>query len=166
MKFGFLAALVLSAFVFSSCVTHKKQIIEEKPVIKDIFSAPDGYVVKARLGNAELKLAVANSPKAKEEGLSNKKEIPEDGMIFFFYEPDNLSFWMKDMLFPIDIIWIADNKVIGIEKNVPVPIAHAKTEDLKIYRSPGKADIVVELEAGAADKLNIAEGSPLEIEMR
>lgn len=162
MKFKVFAFCIMSAFIFSSCL-FKQQASEEKPVIKDVFSVPDGTVLKVRLADNELNLVVVNSPEAKAEGLSNKDEIPEDGMIFFFYELDTLSFWMKDMRFPIDIIWIAGNEVIGIEKNVPAPIPHAKLEDLKIYKSNGKADTVVELAAGASDKLGIALGSILEM---
>lgn len=162
MKFKVFAFCIMSAFIFSSCIA-KQQTVEEKPVLKDIFSVPDGTVLRVTLANNDLNLVVANSPKAKADGLSNKEEIPEDGMIFFFYELDTLSFWMKDMKIPIDIIWIAGDEVVGIEKNVPPPIPHAKLEDLKIYRSNEKADIVVELEAGASDKLGIVPGSLLEM---
>ncbi|MDR2425794.1 MAG: DUF192 domain-containing protein [Endomicrobium sp.] len=162
MKIKLFLLIIFSAFIVS-CVFTKQQMVSHKSQIKDIFSIPDGSILKVRLADNELNLVVANSPKAKAEGLSNKEKIPEDGMIFFFYESDIQSFWMKEMKFPIDIIWISGNEVAGIEKNVPIPISTAKIGDLKIYKSPQRADTVIELEAGSADKLNIVFGSILEV---
>lgn len=155
MKFKTVLICIAAAFIFSACATPKQQ--------KEVFRLSDGYVLKVKLADKNLKLVVANSPKAKADGLSNKKSIPEDGMIFFFYELDTLSFWMKDMEFPIDIVWIAKDKVVGVTKNVPVPEPDTNIMELPIYRSNDKADTVVELEAGQAAKLKIVPGSILEI---
>jgi uncharacterized membrane protein (UPF0127 family) len=166
MNFRFFTAIAASAFIFSACVTPLAQVEKKsvQPVYKDVFSFPDGHILDVRLAGNALKLVVANSPKAKSEGLSNKGEIPQDGMIFFFYERSILSFWMKEMRFPIDIVWIDGNKVIGIEKHVQIPVPYARVNELKIYNSNDVADIVVELAAGAADKLNIVPGSILELD--
>ena len=153
------------ALAFSACAAPKQNSAQPQGK-KEVYSMPDGSVLKVKLADNELNLVVANSPKAKADGLSYKKEIPEDGMIFFFYEPDTLSFWMKDMNFPIDIVWIAGNKVVGIEKNAPAPEPGTKLMDLPIYRSNEKADTVVELEAGASEKLNIVPGSLIEFQIQ
>lgn len=162
MNLKFFTAIAASAFIFFACATTQPQT-DKKPRFKDVYSFPDGSVLNIKLAGNDLKLVVANSPKAKADGLSNKEEVPEDGMIFFFYEPSVQSFWMKDMKIAVDMIWVDGNEVIGVEKNVQPPIPHAKLEDLKIYRSNDKADIVIELEAGAADKLKIEQGSVLEM---
>jgi uncharacterized membrane protein (UPF0127 family) len=161
MKLKSAAVFMLSLFLLSACAVSQKNAEEQNR--KDVYSVPDGTVLKVKLADNELKLVVANSPIAKSNGLSNKKHIPEDGMIFFFYELNTLSFWMKDMHFPIDIIWLSGNKVIGIEKSAPAPEPGTKIMDLKIYKSNDKADTVIELEAGACDKLKITPGSILEI---
>src|SRR3989338_5744277 len=56
----------------------------------------------------------------REKGLSGHKPILDnEGMFFVFDKPDNYGFWMKDMQFPIDIIWLnKDLKIIYIEKSV------------------------------------------------
>ena len=167
MNFKFMALITVFTFCFASCMmfNHKpEQKNSEQQKTKDIYSMADGSVLKVKLGDKELSLVVANSPTAKAQGLSGKNQIPEDGMIFFFYELDTLYFWMKDMNFPIDILWLNGNKVIGIEKNVPIPVEHTKDTDLIVYKSNDKANTVIELEAGAADKLNIIPGSILIIE--
>ncbi|MCL2144167.1 MAG: DUF192 domain-containing protein [Endomicrobia bacterium] len=166
MKLKFTAALLCAVFLFSGCIAAKQQPQKEekKEEPKEVYSLPDGSVLNVKLADNDLRLVVVNSPKAKAEGLSNKDEIPEDGMIFFFYETDILSFWMKDMRFPIDIIWISGDTVVGIEKNVPIPEPGTKITDLPVYKSNEKADTVIELTAGAAEKLNIFPGSALEIQ--
>ncbi|MCL1972255.1 MAG: DUF192 domain-containing protein [Endomicrobia bacterium] len=163
MKSKFKAVFICVAFAFMmpACTTANQH--ESNDVKNKTQSFADGSVLNVTLADNDLKLVVANSPKAKAEGLSYKKEIPEDGMIFFFPELETLSFWMKDMNFPIDMIWIAEDRVVGIEKNVPAPEPGTKITDLKTYSPNEKADIVVEVEAGASDKLNIVPGSILQI---
>ena len=165
MKSKFKAVFIcIVVFAVSACTTPNQH--ESNDMKNKIHSLADGSVLKVTLADNDLNLVVANSPIAKAEGLSDKKEIPEDGMIFFFNEPDTLSFWMKDMNFPIDMIWIAGDRVVGIEKNVPAPEPGTKITDLKTYNSNEKADIVVEVEAGATEKLNIVPGSILKIKLK
>ena len=69
---------------------------------------------------------------------------------------------MKDMLIPIDIIWIADGAVVGIERNVPPPV-DSNQSDLPLYAPPQPIDAVLELPAGAAKQFNISIGSRVEL---
>ncbi len=63
---------------------------------------------------------LAKTPEQQAKGLSIKNTLNEnEGMLFIFDTPKEYSFWMKDMKFPIDIIWISsDNKIVHIEKNL------------------------------------------------
>jgi uncharacterized membrane protein (UPF0127 family) len=90
-------------------------------------------------------------------GLGARPCIGADqGMLFVFSKPDNYNFWMKDMKFPIDIVWINENKlVIGTTANIS-PATYPKT-----YTSSAPAKYVLELRAGRAQQLNIAEGTNL-----
>jgi uncharacterized membrane protein (UPF0127 family) len=67
-----------------------------------------------------VRVDIADTEAERVQGLSGKKAIKEvDGLLFVFPESDFHSIWMKDMNFPIDIIWIDENlKVVGIEKGV------------------------------------------------
>ena len=61
-----------------------------------------------RINNFEIYLDLAATNEEKRRGLSGRNGLEEnEGMLFVFEEPGFYSFWMKDMLFPIDIIWIS-----------------------------------------------------------
>jgi len=73
-----------------------------------------------QIGEAILTIEVADSPQERMQGLSGRKSLAQDeGLIFLFEDPLVSSFWMKDMLFPIDIIWISgEGTVVGFEEEV------------------------------------------------
>ncbi|MDR1942313.1 MAG: DUF192 domain-containing protein [Endomicrobium sp.] len=129
-----------------------------------LFGAPaaikDGSVITIALDGQRFQLEAANSDKSRVRGLSGREKMPHDGMIFFFDQPQKLVFWMKDMNFPIDIIWVKDDKVIGFEQNAP---AQPDTADylLRKYFSPAESDVVIELNSGDVKKFNIKEGTIL-----
>lgn len=62
------------------------------------------------LSSGTMKFEIADTPSKQETGLSNRRSIPDDyGMLFVFPKADRYGFWMKDMLVPIDIIWLSDS---------------------------------------------------------
>ncbi|SRR5258708_17057899 len=110
----------------------------------------------------KLILEVAQTPKEQEIGLSGRMSIGDNqGMIFPFTQPGFYSFWMKNMKFPLDIIYTSKNKVVSIFKNVPNPTF--PTNNLPIYKPELPADSVIELKGGQTDKLNIKNGDILNI---
>lgn len=109
------------------------------------------------IGKQTLKLQVANTSQEQIAGLSGKKCIQNNqGMLFIFDKPAYYPFWMKDMRFPIDILWLSQNKqVIYMQKNV-APNSYPKS-----FTNTSPALYVVELKAGQADSLDIKTGSKL-----
>ncbi len=67
-----------------------------------------------------ISVDLAKTPEQQAKGLSVKNTLNEnEGMLFIFDTPKEHSFWMKDMKFPIDIMWIgSDHKIVHIEKNL------------------------------------------------
>lgn len=65
-------------------------------------------------------LAIASTDEQRIKGLSGLEKLDEnEGMLFMFNEPSRQGFWMNEMNFPIDIIWLDSNsKVVHIEKNL------------------------------------------------
>lgn len=72
------------------------------------------------IGGKTIKVAVARTPREREKGFSGQIVLPEGtGMLFIFEKPGDYGFWMKDMNFPIDIIWIGQNsKIVEISSEV------------------------------------------------
>lgn len=111
----------------------------------------------ATINNHTFKLELAKTQKEKEIGLSNKKSLGKDaGMLFLFEKPDYYSFWMRNMRFSIDIIYIKDNRIVTIHKNVKPP--KDANENLLVYNSSQPADKVLEIDAGLSEKYNFKEG--------
>lgn len=98
---------------------------------------------------------LAVTPKEQERGLGYRKSLsPDHGMLFVYQSAQNYGFWMKGMEFPIDIIWIRDQTIVDITKNVPV----ATTSSLLTYSPKEPANKVFEVNAGTAERLGFQIG--------
>lgn len=107
------------------------------------------------INSKEIKVEIVDTPKQQYNGLSNRENLCADcGMLFEFNNKQERTFVMREMNFPIDIIWIDDNIVIGIDKNLQPEGANYKNS----YKSPAAIDYVLEVNSGFADKNNIKTG--------
>ncbi|HRN96003.1 MAG TPA: DUF192 domain-containing protein [Candidatus Levybacteria bacterium] len=88
------------------------------------FNLPFVSQARADVNGQEIRLIIAKDEKSRMEGLSNRRSLNEKtGMLFVFEEKKPYGFWMKNMNFPLDIIYLDDGKVVDIKKNVqPVDI--------------------------------------------
>ena len=110
-----------------------------------------------------FRVAVAKSEKEKQIGLSKTERISENqGMLFVFDTPDYHSFWMKEMKFPIDIVYINGDKVTTVIENAKPPTD--SDGSLEIYQPEDKSDKVLEVSAGVAKKYNIKKGTTIKVE--
>ncbi len=106
-----------------------------------------------------LQFEIARTFEEQSRGLSGRADIPHQyGMLFVFPEPQLVSFWMKDMLVPIDVLWLSDDgTVLGIEDSVS-PDSFPAT-----YKPPVPVRLVLEMRAGEARLLGITKGSRIEL---
>lgn len=111
-----------------------------------------------QVGENELRVEVVETPSARARGLSYRDEIGSDGMLFLFPDQEIRRFWMRGMRFSIDIVWIAQNQVVGVTENVPPPRPGTADEALPLYTSPEPVDWVLELPAGEAAAYGIDAG--------
>lgn len=111
------------------------------------------------INGAELTVRVAERTLAQKKGLSGYTEdsLAEDGMLFVFGESKVRTFWMKDMDMDIDVLWIADGKIVAIDRNVRAPFSRSE-EPRKVTSSPLEVDAVLELPAGGTEEFGIIEG--------
>ena len=108
-----------------------------------------------RTSKGVIYVSVARTPATRAIGLSGRASMKADeGMLFIFPKPDIYDFWMKDMNFPIDIVWMdADRKIIGVTRDIS-PETYPKS-----FISPGKVQFVLEVNANSAEKLGLVEGT-------
>lgn len=119
----------------------------------------DGELTFADPNNNKLKtisIEIADSPGEQEQGLMYRHSMPDScGMLFIFDETKPQSFWMKNTIIPLDIIYIGeDRKIVTIAKNA-VPYSEKSIPSVKPAR------YVVEVNAGFTDTYNIKEGSTI-----
>ena len=77
---------------------------------------------KLIIKDVEILVEIANEPGEISQGLSGRNSLGEfDGMYFVLGERKVTTFWMKDMKFPLDIIWIDNGEIVYVVENAPVP---------------------------------------------
>ena len=114
-----------------------------------------------KIGDKTVNVILAETPREQSKGLAIKESMNEDqGMFFIFDKPQKYSFWMKDMKFPIDIIW-ADptGMIVHIEENLQpciflLPCASYSPDIDSLY--------VLEVVSNFTSKYNIKIGDKIE----
>lgn len=70
-------------------------------------------MITITIGKKQYKVKEAKTPEEKQKGLQGTEKLPEDeGMLFYFDPPQDVSFWMKDVAYPLDIIFIDDDQEV------------------------------------------------------
>jgi uncharacterized membrane protein (UPF0127 family) len=109
------------------------------------------------IGGKKISVETAATPVARAQGLSGRTALCQEcGMLFTFDTKGSYTFWMKDMNFDLDMLWIADGKIVQIDKNVP----HLEgTSATRVSKIPVSA--VLEINAGESDKSGVREGEAI-----
>jgi len=106
-----------------------------------------------------FRIDIAETMADRARGLSGRDGLRDDeGMLFIFPIAGKYSFWMKDMLFPIDMVWIRDARIVGVTANVPPPESGTSMLRLENYPPPSAVDMVLEVVAGEAEKAGMKVG--------
>ncbi len=123
-----------------------------------LVRVPDRTKLPIQVGSTQLTVEVVNTSASITQGLSGRSEIGSDGMLFVFDTSQHAVFWMKEMLFDLDLVWIHQGRVVSISAGVPRPVSGTPEHDLPLYRSEGLVDQVLELPAGKADETGVRPG--------
>jgi len=153
--------LLSPLFLFAGC--NEPTFAEpQRPNVQSESTISTAYDIPITVGDASLLVEVVATDETRAQGLSGRDPLTEQqGMLFDFTNTTirQPSFWMKDMKFNIDIIWIADNKIIGITPNVPAPTSN---ESLPSYPPPGDITHVLEVIAGWSQRNQIKVGDTIQ----
>lgn len=131
---------------------------------QDAVLSQDAFVYRTtslKLGGATFELDIADTSAKKERGLGGRPALAADrGMVFPYDQAGRLCFWMKGMRFAIDILWLdSAKKVISVEKSLS-PNTYPQT-----FCPDQPAQYVVELPAGASDRVSVKIGDILPLEL-
>ena len=119
-----------------------------------VLPAEEVRYATLQVGDAIVRAEVVDTDSARQKGLSGRERLPEGaGMLFVFPGADTYGIWMKDMLFPIDIIWLnADLRVVHVvEEATPESYPTA-------FRPRLSAQYVLEVPAGFSARYGIQVG--------
>ena len=107
-----------------------------------------------KIAGQSVKVDLALTSAAQEQGLSGRSGLGEnEGMLFIFAKPGMYAFWMKDMNFAIDMIWLSEDlKVVYIKKDA-LPMSYPGS-----FVPKDNAKYVLEVPAGFSEKNNLKEG--------
>lgn len=151
--FVIIIVLIIAGFIaFFLVFTLKKetksaQTIPQKACLR----------IDTALPTCTFYLDIADSEATRIKGLSGRKSLADnEGMVFVFQQSEIQCFWMKGMLFPLDIIWLNDTKIITkIEKNVsPDTYPQQVCSDML-------DKYVIELRSGTSDSIGLELGQKI-----
>lgn len=146
-----LLLLLIGAFciVIAGMVFTTNQILEKQRSNEEVDGAMP-KMAQVVFSGAVFSVEIADTRALQERGLGGREGLCEYcGMLFLFDHPSRYGFWMKDMRFPIDILWIARGKIVFLEKSVDFH------DQKRVYIPSEEADSVIELPAGSAERFNI-----------
>lgn len=157
-------------FIFFYLYTNKNKSQVNINTANKNISQKDREVEKktptATINDKVFKLDVAKTPEELAKGLSGREILDQDqGMLFVFEEPSIRTFWMKDMNFALDMIWVNDGKIIYISKNVQPPEEGTPDYKLSRYSSKKEVDYVLEINAGLSDALGFEVGDEISFDL-
>lgn len=130
--------------------------LEKKPTTINVNI--NQHTVYAQVADTEIKRRL---------GLSYTKKLDKNaGMLFIFEEESQKNFWMRDMNYDLDIIWVdKDKNVVGFFENVSTTsYNHVQPELSKIYKSPNNTKYVLEVVSGTIEKVKIKVGDKLDFD--
>lgn len=154
-------ALIVAAFALLASLVYVK--LPFAPAYPRAEDGAESAVVPApptiQIANRAVRVDIADTPEERARGLGGRAALAEDeGMLFVFEEDGYHAFWMKDMDFPIDIVWISrDGLIAHIEENVgpeTYPAAFAPRRE---------ARYAVELPAGFVERHGVRVGDAVRL---
>ena len=153
--------ILLFTFLAVGCSKQSATTIIQPTTVADAR-----YNQTLSIRDKTLHVQIVTTDADMEQGLSGRPNMANDeGMLFNFGAGTNgrPGFWMKDMNFNLDFIWIKNNSIVGITPNAPAPV-NCKSSivncdaTLPIYYPPSPVDMVLEVNAGWAEKNEITVG--------
>ena len=157
-----IALLCLSALFLLACMGHQEvaQTNTATPVTPAVTPSPK-IEARATIASSTFQLEVADTSEERARGLMGRESLEEDrGIIFVFQSQQTLSFWMKNTLIPLDILFIEENLTV-VDVQTMRPERESSGGSLPIHTSAAPALYAIEINEGVAAECGIAPGAPV-----
>ncbi len=153
---------ILGAIVFGCAVFFYEMQVDNEPLLTvtpNVSQATTTFLQNAQNQAIQpLSLIFATTSDEQELGLGQRNSLPSDeGMLFVFPIPGNYAFWMKDMRFSIDMIWMDSNFTITHIASDVSPDTYPKS-----FTPNTDSSYVLETNAGYSQKNNLSVGETLD----
>ncbi len=100
-----------------------------------------------KVGGVSLRVELALTTEQQTRGLSGRESLaPGTGMLFKFTQAGKYNFWMNEMKFALDFIWVREGKIIQLNANIPPPLKDFPRPETLQARAP--VDAVIEVPSG------------------
>jgi uncharacterized membrane protein (UPF0127 family) len=163
MRFLAMLALALSCFIVAcgSSGARERSSTPETPA-----PAPGARTIALQYDSGTLHVEVAQTPDERGRGLGFRDALAEDsGMLFDLGRTRVPGFWMKGMKFALDMVWIDEGmRIVGVTEDVQ-PEPGVEDAQLRRYSPDGPVRYVLELNAGAAQRLGLEAGGRVRFEL-
>lgn len=158
MKKFLVQFVLLLIVIFASALLYTGKIISV-PFLPQLTT-----IRQVIINDAKIKVEIADTQAKRSQGLGGRESLSDDeGMLFIFEKMDKYPFWMKELKFHLDFVWIRGEKVVDILTNISPPQAGQKDETLPIYQPKEPVDKVLEVNAGTVARLKIKVGDTVKI---
>jgi uncharacterized membrane protein (UPF0127 family) len=135
--------------IFIGIISAIVLVILANYVLSEVIALNGNKIGRVYVRDVLVKAEVVKTEIRIEKGLGGRASLADGkGMLFEMLDSEPQHFWMKGMLFPIDIIWIENGRVIGCEKNI-------FPSDQRVFVSPSDAGYVLEVPAGFCDRYSV-----------
>jgi len=116
-----------------------------------------GYIT---VRNIRVDVEIAQTDEQRAKGLSFREDLKQYSGLLFDFKGLNKQpiFWMKDMLIPIDIIWIKNDKIVKINANAQPEKSGTLEKNYKLYKAPSVIDYVLEVNGNWCDQNGVSVG--------
>ncbi|MFC1727356.1 DUF192 domain-containing protein [Patescibacteria group bacterium] len=143
----------LGLIIFLVCLPLGLIFIWQRLVSQTKNLSPQPYI---EINQTQIWVEIASSSAQKAKGLSDREDIlPNNGMLFLYNTSSRHSFWMKGMKFALDFIFIEDQEVVDLVKNVPPPLSGEIPQSIWAKKKFNKA---IEVKGGMIDSWQIQVG--------
>ena len=153
LMFSILILLLVLGYLFIASSPDKSQDQSDASL-----QFNDRKIISAQIGSKRYNLFVSDTEAQRSQGLSNiETMLPNEGMIFIFDSPAKYGFWMKDMQFSLDLLYLYGNNIVAVREDLS-PKTYPQT-----FAPSYTASKVIELNAGEVMKNGVNIGDQIKL---